>query len=198
MMKKVKLMIAILMCVFLCGCDVTVYSLNEPEYESIPQISTKETIILPEEIVIKAVPEKESIVKETPMTATGEITECIVENDIYELSEDDIALIALITMAEAEGECEEGKRLVIDTILNRVDSSTWPNTVYEVVYQPSQFSCVWNGRVNSCYVSEDICNLVREELECRTNYDVVYFTAGGYGAYGTPLFSVGNHYFAGH
>lgn len=31
---------------------------------------------------------------------------------------EDISLIALITMAEAEGECEEGKRLVIDTILS--------------------------------------------------------------------------------
>ena len=38
------------------------------------------------------------------------------------LPREDIELIALVTMAEAEGECEEGKRLVIDTILNRVDS----------------------------------------------------------------------------
>ena len=37
------------------------------------------------------------------------------------LSEEDISLIALVTMAEAEGECEKGKRLVIDTILNRMD-----------------------------------------------------------------------------
>lgn len=41
---------------------------------------------------------------------------------IEEMSKEDVELIALVTMAEAEGECEEGKRLVIDTILNRVDS----------------------------------------------------------------------------
>ena len=35
-------------------------------------------------------------------------------------SEEDIELIALVTMAEAEGEPEEGKRLVIDTILNSI------------------------------------------------------------------------------
>lgn len=67
-------------------------------------------------------------------------------------------------MAEAEGECEEGKRLVIDTILNRVDSISFPNTVYEVVYQPSQFSSMWNGRVDRCYIDDYICQLVEEEL----------------------------------
>ena len=49
------------------------------------------------------------------------------------LSYEDISLIALVTMAEAEGECEEGKRLVIDTILNRVDSERFRNNVYDVV-----------------------------------------------------------------
>ena len=38
-------------------------------------------------------------------------------------------LLAVITMAEAEGESERGKRLVIDTVLNRVDSKKFPNTI---------------------------------------------------------------------
>ena len=96
----------------------------------------------------------------------------------------------------AEGECEEGKRLVIDTVLNRVDSEYFPDTVYEVIYQPNQFSSMWNGRVDRCEVREDICELVYEELESRTNYDVVFFTAGEYSAYGVPMFQVGNHYFS--
>ena len=62
-----------------------------------------------------------------------------------EMSKEDVELIALVTMAEAEGECEEGKRLVIDTILNRVDSEHFPDTVYDVIYQPNQFSSMWNG-----------------------------------------------------
>lgn len=121
------------------------------------------------------------------------------EEPVITMSDEDIELIALVTMAEAEGECEEGKRLVIDTILNRVDSeiSYFPDTVYDVVYQKSAFSSMWNGRVDKCYVDEDICQLVREELISRTNYDVMYFTAGKYGKYGTPMFSVGNHYFSG-
>lgn len=99
-------------------------------------------------------------------------------------------------MAEAEGESEYGKRLVIDTILNRVDSENYPDTVYDVVYQSGQFTSMSNGRADRCYVSEDICQLVREELESRTNYDTIYFHAGRYSDYGTPMFPEGNHYFS--
>ena len=112
----------------------------------------------------------------------------------YSLS--DVELIALVTMAEAEGEPDEGKRLVIDTILNRIDSPYYPDTAYDVIYQSGQFASMWNGRVDMCYVRDDICKLVYEELESRTNYDVIYFAAGWYSPYGEPLFQVGNHYFS--
>ncbi len=112
------------------------------------------------------------------------------------LSYEDISLIALVTMAEAESECEEGKRLVIDTILNRVDSEHFPDSVYDVIYQRSQFSSVWNGRIDRCEVREDICELVREESKSRTNTDVIFFTAGEYSKYGVPMFQVENHYFS--
>lgn len=110
--------------------------------------------------------------------------------------DEDVKLIALVTMGEAEGECEEGKRLVIDTILNRVDSEHFPNTVYDVVYQKNQFSCMWDGRIEKCEVRDDICELVVEEMESRTNSDVTYFRTKHYSQYGKPLFPVGNHYFS--
>ena len=119
-----------------------------------------------------------------------------VDEPIISVSNEDIELLALVTMAEAEGENEEGKRMVIDTILNRVDSERFDNTISEVIYAPNQFTSMWNGRVDRCYVADDICQLVIEELTNRTNYDVLYFTAYQYGAYGTPMFQIGNHYFS--
>ena len=119
-----------------------------------------------------------------------------VDEPIISVSNEDIELLALITMAEAEGENEEGKRMVIDTILNRVDSERFDNTISEVIYAPNQFTSMWNGRVDECYVADDIYQLVIEELTNRTNYDVLYFTAYQYGAYGTPMFQIGNHYFS--
>lgn len=144
--------------------------------------------------------EVEKILKEPVMLsapAPEEITEKppIVEEEL--LTQEEIELIALVTMAEAEGEPEEGQRLVIDTILNRVDSelSYFPDTVHDVVYQKNAFSSMWDGRADRCYVMEELCQLVREELQDRTNGDVLYFTAGNYGKYGTPVFRVANHYF---
>lgn len=99
-------------------------------------------------------------------------------------------------MAEAEGESELGKRLVIDTILNRVDHEKFPNSVREVIYFPNAFSCISNGRIDRCYVTDDICNLVLEELEERTDSEVLYFRGSKYSKYGTPAMKVGNHYFS--
>ena len=154
------------------------------------------------------IPIKRDIVKESSIeykATYDEIEETIdipaeIETNIEEvpfgISNEEIELIALVTMAEAEGECEEGKRLVIDTILNRVDSEHFPNTINEVIYQPHQFSSMWNGRVDRCYVNEDICQLVKEELQSRYNSEVVFFCAYGYSAYRVPMFQVENHYFS--
>ena len=51
-------------------------------------------------------------------------------------------------------------------------------------------------RIDQCYVKEELVQLVREELENRTNYDVIFFNAGHYSKYGVPMFQLGNHYFS--
>lgn len=112
------------------------------------------------------------------------------------LSDEDIDLIALVTMAEAEGESEEGKRLVIDVILNRLDSSRFPDTISGVIYAKNAFECMWNGRVDRCYVRDDIRQLVIEELQSRTNSNIHYFRTKHYHRFGTPVVQVGNHYFS--
>ena len=118
------------------------------------------------------------------------------EEWICPLSEEDISLIALLTMAEAEGESEYGKRLVIDTVLNRMDSEHFPNTAYGVIYQKKHFSSVWNGRMDRCSAKDDICKLVVEELKERTNNEVIFFNAGHYSKYGVPMFKEDHHYFS--
>lgn len=112
------------------------------------------------------------------------------------MSRDDIELIALCTMGEAEGESEYGQRLVIDTILNRLDDSRFPDTISGVIYQENQFECMWNGRIERCEITEEMCKLVREELENRTNYDVMLFQMYNYSQWGSPLFKEGCHYFS--
>ena len=66
----------------------------------------------------------------------------------------------------------------------------------DVIYQPNQFSVMWNSRIDRCYVMPEIVELVKEELLERTNYDCVFFMAGGYSKYGEPLFQECCHYFS--
>lgn len=152
-----------------------------------------ESYILVEDMVFEEI-EQDPVISEPIPEETEEPV--VSEEIVYPISESEIDLIALVTMAEAEGECEEGKRLVIDTILNRVDSAYFPSTVYDVLYQPNQFSCMWTDRIDRCEVREDIVQLVKEELINRTNSEVVFFRTQHYHTYGVPLFQVGNHYFS--
>lgn len=158
------------------------------------------------EPIVSAAPEEADIepypVDEEPFEVEFE------ENDIYEeeelkleepeywLSDEEIELIALVVMGEAEGEPELGQRLVIDTILNRVDDPHFPDSVTEVVYQANQFSVMWNGRIDRCYVKDELVELVKDELTERTNDECVFFMAGGYSQYGEPMFQECCHYFS--
>lgn len=124
--------------------------------------------------------------------------EVVVEPEPPETSatQEEIELIALCVMAEAEGECEYGLRLVIDVILNRMDDPHFPDTIYDVIYQKNQFAGMYGDRITRCYVKDELVQLVREELENRTDYDVVFFRTGHYHSYGVPMFQVGAHYFS--
>lgn len=172
-------------------CIVGNYAPACGETISIAEPIDTEQILISEQIEVSINEEERSYIP-----AAVEVEELSDNSEEAGLSKEDIDLIALVTMAEAEGESEYGKRLVIDTILNRVDSEHYPDTVFEVIYQPSQFSSTWNGRIDRCYVMDDMCQLVREELQERRNYEVIFFTAGEYGKYGTPMFQEGNHYFS--
>ena len=184
--------------------DAIVRTAVVEEYEK--PIETKEEIPVEFPVYIETEPAVveclSATIAETPdeaMNLTEDYTEEVSEPDkTIDISDQEIELLALLTMAEAEGECEEGKRLVIDTVLNRVDSKYFPNTIHDVIYQRYQFTSMTNGRSDRCKdkVTDKIRELVREEALSRTNSDVVFFQAGCYSRYGVPMFQVGNHYFS--
>ena len=119
------------------------------------------------------------------------VSSCYIYVDQWE-----VELIAQVTMAEAESETDIGRRLVIDTILNRVESELFPDNIYDVIYQADQFSCMWDGRFYDVWPDEDAQKLVWEELGDRLNEDVLFYRTEYFG-YGTPLFQEGNHFFSG-
>lgn len=59
-----------------------------------------------------------------------------------------IDLLAKAIYAEARGESLKGQIAVGAVIINRLNSPDFPNTVYDVLYQPGQFTCIENGHID--------------------------------------------------
>lgn len=159
-------------------------------YTEMPQIENIEPVIEEEPVVeesVEIVEEPVEIVEE-PIQATSSVST---------FSEDEIYLMAKVCLAEAEDQTEYGKRLVVSTILNRLDSGIYGDTIYDVVYAPYQFEVMMNGRIDRVEPDEYTLDLVRQETISRSNYDVIYFRMDYYSEYGTPLFVEDDHYFSG-
>ena len=62
-------------------------------------------------------------------------------------SQNDIKLIANAVYGEARGEPYEGQVAVAAVILNRVQSSSFPNTVSGVIFEPRAFTAVSDGQI---------------------------------------------------
>lgn len=166
----------------------------EPETEVIFVEEAEESVTTETEPSVTSV-SNEIIETETDETTETEIMETVETTYSYSATDDEIMLLARVAEAEA-GYVEEGRRYVIDTILNRVDSDIFPNTIAGVVYQKNQFAVITTGAIWNVSITEDRLDLVKEELTSRTNYEVGFFRAGYYGPYGTPLFECGGNYFS--
>lgn len=64
------------------------------------------------------------------------------------LSSSELNLLARVISAEARGEPYIGQVAVGAVILNRVKSSSFPDTLSGVVYQPGAFTCMTDGQIN--------------------------------------------------
>lgn len=62
-------------------------------------------------------------------------------------SQNDITLMANAVHGEARGEPYVGKVAVAAVILNRVESSTFPNTISGVIFEPRAFTAVSDGQI---------------------------------------------------
>lgn len=63
-------------------------------------------------------------------------------------TEDDLFYLAAAVCREAGGESEEIQLLVANVIINRVNSSLYPDTIYEVLTQYKQYGTMWKYGVS--------------------------------------------------
>ena len=111
----------------------------------------------------------------------------------------DINLLCAIVDAEAGNQSEYGRRLVADTVINRIWSDNWRDdmTIREVITHPGQYDTYSNGAYNRVSISEDTRRIVEEEIIHQTNEEVIYFKTNGYFAGVPSLLQEGDHYFSG-
>ena len=122
------------------------------------------------------------------VAASGQrIVDCdVLEKEyLYELPGSEWDVLCRIVEAEAGGEDENGKLLVANVILNRVNSSKFPDTVSAVVFQKekgvTQFSPISNGRYYSVKVSEETMNAVERAMKGEDiSQGALYFAAREY------------------
>ena len=135
--------------------------------------------------------------------------EVLEQTKKYQLSDKDYEALLRIVEAEAGGEDQNGKLLVANVVLNRVNNERFPDTVWDVVMQReqgiAQFSPTVDGRYQNVDVSEDTVEAVERALYGEDiSQGALYFCAREkadsdrlkwFDRKLTRLFSYGNHEF---
>lgn len=63
-----------------------------------------------------------------------------------QVSAEEMTLLAKAVYGEARGEEHLGQTAIAAVILNRVESSEFPDTIYDVIFEPWAFTCVADGQ----------------------------------------------------
>ena len=116
-------------------------------------------------------------------------------------SSSDVQLLARLIYAEARGESYQGQVAVGAVVLNRVKSSSFPNTISGVIYQPYAFTCVNDGQINlspnntALKAAKDAMNGWDPTYGCLYYYNPKVATSSW--IYSRPtVVTIGNHVFA--
>lgn len=93
-----------------------------------------------------------------PSTSSSSGSSNQTSSSVIPYTESDLDLLARLINAEAQGEPYKAKVAVGAVVVNRVKSSSWPNTIKDVIYQNIngyyQFSPVINGWINNPATTE--------------------------------------------
>lgn len=81
-----------------------------------------------------------------------------------EYSCEEAQMLMRIAEAEAGNQGKEGMKLVMAVVLNRVESTDFPNSIEDVIFQANQFQPISDGRYYTVELSEEV-HLALSEIE---------------------------------
>ena len=113
------------------------------------------------------------------------------------LTEEELLLMQKVVSAESRGESPEAQYTVACVILNRMESSIFPDSLEEVVRQSGQFTCVGNGVINNVPITESVEQAVAKALDNNTvDENVLWFRSEHYHSFHNQAFRIGELYFS--
>lgn len=117
----------------------------------------------------------------------------------------EMEMLAQLVHAEAGGEDLEGKRLVADVVLNRVEDGWADGTLEGVIFQVldngvAQFSTTLDGAYDRAgwemLDTDYLAAKMEYEATYRLDEKIFYFRSGQWSDYGTHAYKHGGHYFS--
>lgn len=152
------------------------------EYVNIPQLVTVEVpVVVEKQIVV----DRPIIPQDSAERWQG-----------IDITPEDIELLACLAWREARGEKILGMRLVVEVVLNRVLNEHFPDTIYDVLYQPGQFTPDYGvpelDEITPTEAQYEAVRLAITETPI-LEPDVVFFARSP--IYGEIFLHVGAHYF---
>ena len=175
------------------GIPLSLYAVNHREPATIPVYYDP---MIFQQYEFNVVPEAVQVpVYDLPVDVT---TQQDIEEEMFY---DSLELLAMCVEAEAGNQGLIGKKYVVDVVLNRVDDPDFPDNITDVILQCGsngvhQFSVVGDGRIWNMTPTDETYQAIKEELEKRTNHEVLFFCSLGYSKYGTDWKKIGDHYFS--
>ena len=93
-------------------------------------------------------------------------------------TDDEVELLAALVYCEAGNQSYEGKLAVANVVLNRLNSSQFPNTIKDVIYQKNQFSPASSGALEKALnngVPSDCVKAAKDAMSGNNNVEGFLF-----------------------
>ena len=92
------------------------------------------------------------------------------------LTSEEISLVARLVIGEAEGESPEGKKMVAETILNRLVKGGFGTSIKGIIEYPKQYDARWNTTLWAREPKQEDIEAVQSAIDNPTlPIDVVYY-----------------------
>lgn len=114
------------------------------------------------------------------------------------LEEWEFDLLCHLVTGEACGETDQAQIAVAQVVLNRMESSHFPNSLYDVIYQknPVQFSPTVDGNINKTPDERCIANVKTALTDVFYPKEMLFFTSTGYTRGYTDYLKIDDMYFS--